>query len=207
MKDQQHLRSRSLPCRTDSHLRVDGVHMQLVNKEETLGSHDCANVICVACCVMNVSATSPLGLRPRQRGTHVLVKEGDLVGGKTVEFPSGRLKFRGRGWTRKGHLCPLETWQVRKVPSPVQGFCANTGPVCPDQDLPSLVRATVCSLLAWFSEPECWVQTALGISSLPRVDMWEGSAPSLATLLGHFHLTLQDGLHGELTAACSLTPA
>lgn len=160
--------------------------MQLVNKEETLGCHDCANVICVACCVMNVSATSPLGLQPRQRGTHVLVKEGDLVGGKTVEFPSGRLKFRGRGWTRKGHLCPLETWQVRKVPSPVQGFCANTGP---DQDLPSLVRATVCCSLAWFSEPECWVQTALGISSLPRVTCGRGQLPawppSLATSTLH----------------------
>lgn len=71
---------------------------------------------------MNVSATSCLGLLPRQRGTHVLVKEVGLIGGKTVESSSGRLKFRGRDWMREGHLCPLETWQGRKVPSPLRAF-------------------------------------------------------------------------------------
>lgn len=180
--------------------------MQLVNKEETLGCHDCANVICVACCVMNVSATSPLGLRPRQRGTHVLVKEGDLVGGKTVEFPSGRLKFRGRGWTRKGHLCPLETWQVRKVPSPVQGVCANTVPFVLTRtyfirNSHSVLFTSVVfrTRMLGADSTGCFIST--------KGDMWEGSAPSLATLLGHLHLALQDGLHGELAAACSLTPA
>lgn len=35
--------------------------------------------------LLNVYATSCLGLLPGQRGTHVLVKEVGLVGGKTVE--------------------------------------------------------------------------------------------------------------------------
>jgi hypothetical protein len=51
---------------------------------------------------------------------------------------------------REGQLCPLQTGQGRKVPLPLQGFCANMGTVRPDQDLPSLVRALVGSLLECF---------------------------------------------------------
>lgn len=108
---------------------------------------------------------------------------------------------------REGQLCPLETGQGRKVPLPLQGFCANIGTVCPDQDLSSLVSTLVGSLLECVSVPDCWMHTELGNLSLGRVGMCEGINSQLGHILGYFQLTPQGSVHGELASPCSLTPA
>lgn len=74
---------------------------------------------------------------------------------------------------REGQLCPLETGQCRKVPLPLQGFCANIGTVRPEEDLFSKCLSGLI-IRVCFRTRLLEKHTILGSLSLGRVGMCEG---------------------------------